>query len=240
MKAISTIFRREIGAYLRSPIGWIVASVLLLIDGFMFQQVLSKELLSADVLTMFFLYTSSVASIGGVILSIRLLAEERQTHSIVLLNTSPITDTEIIIGKFAAAFVFLSGMILLSIYMPLLIKVNGKISLAQIAVGYLGLLLFGSVSLAVGIFASALTRHQLVAAVVAAALLGMLCLLFPFSTRIDAPLRDVVGQLDPWWGHFQASFMKGIFNLKDVVFDVAMTYFFLLLAVKTLEAKRWQ
>ena len=73
MRAISTIFRREIGAYLRSPIGWVVASILLLIDGFLFQQVLSKELLSADVLTMFFMYTSIVAGIGGVAVDDRLL-----------------------------------------------------------------------------------------------------------------------------------------------------------------------
>jgi len=49
-----------------------------------------------------------------------------------------------------------------------------------------------------------------------------------------------IEQLDLWWLHFQYGFMKGILNLKDVVYYVAMTYFFLLLSIKTLEAKRWQ
>ena len=49
-----------------------------------------------------------------------------------------------------------------------------------------------------------------------------------------------MSQADIWWGHYQSGFMVGVLNLQDVVFYLAMTYFFLLLAVKTLEAKRWQ
>jgi hypothetical protein len=63
---------------------------------------------------------------------------------------------------------------------------------------------------------------------------------FQLASRLDPPVRDVVEQIDLWWIRFQGSFMKGILNLKDVIFYVCMTYFFLLLAVKTLEAKRWQ
>src|SRR5438132_9963571 len=140
MRAISIIFKRELGAYLRSPIGWVVAALLLLVDGILFQsQALTGEQLSADVLRRFFWSTSGVTMIAAVALSIRLIAEERQQHSMVLLNTSPVRDTEIVFGKFLAAFVFLAGMLLLSVYMPLLIKVNGKVNLSQIAVGYLGL-----------------------------------------------------------------------------------------------------
>jgi ABC-2 type transport system permease protein len=124
--------------------------------------------------------------------------------------------------------------------MPLLIKVNGKITAAQIAVGYTGLLLLGAVSLAIGMFASSLTRQQLVAAVLGAAMLTLMVMLFPLAKRVDSPLREVLAELDLWWVHFQNGFMRGILNLKDVIYYVAVTYFFLLLSVKTLEAKRWQ
>jgi ABC-2 type transport system permease protein len=50
----------------------------------------------------------------------------------------------------------------------------------------------------------------------------------------------VLGQLDLWWVRYQGSFTNGVLNLKDVLFYLAVTYFFLLLSVKTLEAKRWQ
>jgi gliding motility-associated transport system permease protein len=241
MRATSIIFRRELGAYLRSPIGWVVAAVLLLVDGILFQsQALTGTKLSADVLQRFFWSTSGVTMIAAIALSIRLIAEERQSNSMVLLNTSPVRDVEIVLGKFFAAFVFLAGMLLLSVYMPLLIKVHGKVTVSQIAVGYLGLFLLGSASLAIGLFASAVSRHQLVAAVVGAALMAIMVLLYPLAQRLDPPLQGVLGALDMWWEHFQHGFMIGVLNLKDVVFYVAMTYFFLLLAVKTLEAKRWQ
>ena len=140
--------------------------------------------------------------IAAIALSIRLVAEERQSNSMVLLNTSPVRDVEIVLGKFLAAFVFLAGMLLLSVYMPLLIKVHGKVTLSQIAVGYLGLFLLGSASLAIGLFASAVARHQLVAAVVGAALMAVMVLLYPLAQRLESPApgrarlaRHVVGAL---------------------------------------------
>jgi ABC-2 type transport system permease protein len=241
MRATSIIFRRELGAYLRSPLGWVIASVLLLVDGILFQsQALGGEKMSADVLRWFFFLTGFVAVIGGIALAIRLIAEERQTHSMVLLNTSPVRDVEIIAGKFGAALAFLSIMLALTIYMPLLISVNGKITWSQVAVGYVGLVLLGATSLAIGLFASALTRQQLVAAVVGAAIVAILGNLYPLAKRLDPPVSDVLGQLDLWWVRFQGSFTNGVLNLKDVLFYLAVTYFFLLLSVKTLEAKRWQ
>jgi ABC-2 type transport system permease protein len=241
MRAISIIFRRELGAYLRSPIGWVVAAAFLLLDGALFQAyALGKQALSADVLAQFFMFTGICTGIAAVILSFRLVAEERVNHSMVLLNTSPIRDWEIIVGKYLASLVFLIGMLALSVYMPLLIKVNGKVTGAQIFVGYLGLVLFGSTCLAIGLFASALARHYLVAALAAALFVGLLCLLYQLALRVDPPLQGALSQLDLWWTHFQlGSFMRGVFNLKDLVFYMAMTYFFLLLSVKTLEAKRW-
>ena len=241
MRATRIIFRRELGAYLRSPFTWVIAFLLLLVDGILFQsQALSGEMLSAIVLEKFFWSSSGIAIAAGLLLSFRLISEERQTHSLVLLNTSPVRDREIVLGKFFAALAFLAILLALSIYMPILIKVEGKITASQVLVGYLGLLLLGGASLAIGLFASSLARNQLVAGVVALAMLAVMFLLFPFAKRLDAPVRPVLQDLDIWWIHFQNGFMRGVLNLKDIVYYLAVTYFFLLLAVKTMEAKRWQ
>ncbi len=241
MHGTKAIFFRELGAYVRSPLGWVIASVLLLVDGILFQtQALSGAQLSAVVLERFFWSTSGVVMIAAIALSIRLIAEERQNHSIVLLTTSPVRDSAIVAGKFFAALTFLAIVLVLSLYMPLLIKVNGKITAAQIAVGYAGLLLLGAAALAIGMFASSLTRQQLVAAVLGAAILMLMVMLFPLAKRVDSPLREVLAELDLWWVHFQNGFMRGVLNVKDVIYYIAVTYFFLLLSVKTLEAKRWQ
>jgi len=241
MRATSIIYKRELGRYLRSPIGWIIAAAALLVEGILFQsQALSGEQLSAIVLERYFYFASGIPTFCGVLLAFRLLAEERQNHSMVLLKTSPIRDTEIVLGKFFAALTFMAIIFVLSVYMPLLVKVNGKITFAQIFVGYFGMFLLASATLAIGMFASALTRHQIVAALLGAVFVLIMCMLFPLAKRLDSPVRDVLEQVDLWWIHFQNGFMRGILNLKDIIYYLAVTYFFLLLAVKTLEAKRWQ
>ena len=138
------------------------------------------------------------------------------------------------------ALTFLGLVLLIALYMPLLIKVNGKITWSQIIVGYLGLLLLGSAALAIGIFASSMTRSQIIALLLAALFTAVLSFIYLLAKRLDSPVREVFEQVDLWWVHFQNGFMRSILNLKDVVYYVAVTYFFLLLAVKTLEAKRWQ
>jgi len=127
MRAISIIYRRELKAYLRSPFSWVIAAVLLLADGIMFRGfAMADKQLSAIVLEKFFYFSSGIAMAAGLLLSFRLISEERQNHSMVLLNTSPVRDSEIVIGKFLAALTFLTLLLALSIYIPLLIKVRGK------------------------------------------------------------------------------------------------------------------
>jgi ABC-2 type transport system permease protein len=241
MRATRIIYKRELLAYLRSPFSWVLAALLLLVQGILFQAyALQGEQLSAIVLERYFWFASLIPLFGGVLLSFRLLAEERQQHSMVLLNTSPVRDTEIVAAKFFACLTFYTILLVLSVYMPLLIKVNGKITGWQILAGNLGLFLMGAVVIAIGIFASSLTKSQLIAAVVAAVITALLCILFVFSKVLSGSVKDVFQQLDLWWIHYQNGFMRGVIHLKDIVYYLAMAYFFLLLAVKTLEAKRWQ
>lgn len=242
MAATSIIFRRETAAYLRSPIGYTVAALSLLVAGMMFQAFAlgSGEKLSADVLRQYFWFMSGIVQFIGVALSFHVITNERTANTITLLNTSPVRDRDIVLGKFLSVFVFLGLTLAASVYMPLLIMVNGKISMSQLLVGYLGLWLLGGVSTAIGVFASSLTRHMLVAAVIALCINGVLVFLFPMAKVVDAPLVEVFQNLDLWHIHFQGGFMVGVFNLKDVVYYLAVIYFFLLLATKTLELKRWQ
>lgn len=241
MRAISIIYRRELGTYLRSPFGWVIAAILLLIAGLLCQGLaMTGEQLSAIVLEKFFYWSSALPLFGGVLLSFRLLSEERQNHSMVLLNTSPIRDSDIVLGKFFAALTFLAIILLLSMYMPIMIKINGKITWSQVFVGYLGMLLLGAATLAIGLFGSALTRQQLIAAVISAAMVALIVFIQILANKVDPPLKDAIEQIALWWVHYQYGFMKGVLNLKDVIYYIAVTYFFLLLSIKTLEAKRWQ
>jgi ABC-2 type transport system permease protein len=242
-RATLVIFRRELAAYLTSPLGYVVAAATLLVDGLLFYAEAlgpaAGERLSADVLSRFFYNTSGLVVIAAVALSIRLIAEERQTRSLTLLRTAPVGDWHIVLGKFLAAFVFLAAITLASIYMPLLILVNGKISIGQVAVGYLGLFLIGAAVLAIGMFATALTRSYLLAAVVGGAITAALFLFWPLARVVEPPLSNVFTGLALHATHFYG-FQVGILHLRDVVYYLALTYFFLLLATTTMEAKRWE
>lgn len=234
------IARREAYAYLRSPLGAAIIAGVLLIDGLYFYwSGLTRKLLSAEVLQEFFYGASGTTMIAAIILSMRLLSEERQTGTFTLLNTAPVRDAEIVMGKFLAAFVVLVIMTALTAYMPLLIGVNGKVSLGHVLVGYFGLILLGSAATAIGLFASALARSQVVAAIIGAALLGVLILQWMVAKAVDPPLNEFMSGLALHHENFRP-FMQGVLELETVVYYVIVTYFFLLAATKVLEARRWR
>ncbi|HEY4012378.1 MAG TPA: ABC transporter permease [Polyangiaceae bacterium] len=240
MKAL-LIAGRELRAYLRSPFGYIVAAATLLIDGLLFEGFAlgAEARLSADVLFDFFYFASGTTMVASVLLSMRLIAEERQTGTLVLMNTAPVRDADIVLGKFLAAFGFVALLTLLTIYMPLLILVNGKVSLGHIVVGYVGLLLLAAASIAIGLFGSTVARTQVVAAIVGAGILVIMLLLWLVARVTDPPLSAFLAGL-ALHNERQNPFMRGLFRLDNAVYYVAVTYFFLLCATKTLEARRWR
>lgn len=243
MGATGIIFRREFRAYTRSPMGYIVAAVVLLLDGILFYTSAlgprAGEFLSGEVLMRFFYNASGLTAVAAVALSIRLIAEERAAGTQLLLNTSPVRDWEIVLGKFLSALAFLSAITVATLYMPLLILVNGKIAFGHILIGYVGLTLLGAAVLSIGLFATALTRHQLVAAASASVITGTMFLLWPLSQYVGPPLSRVFAALAIHGRHW-AGFQAGLFHLRDVVYYVALTYFFLYAATKVMEAKRWE
>ncbi len=234
------IARREVYAYLRSPLGAAIIAGALLLDGLYFYWFgLRQAKLSADALGEFYYGASGMTMIAAIILSMRLLAEERQTGTFTLLNTAPVRDAEIVAGKFLAAFGVIALMTALTIYMPFIVKVHGKISVGHILVGYVGLLLLGAASLSVGIFASALARSQVVAAIIGAAMMGVFVLQWVVARAVEPPLNQFFAALALHHDNFRP-FMQGILDFKRVVFYLVVTYFFLLAATKVLEARRWR
>ncbi len=241
MKPVWLIFRREMGAYLRSPLGYIVAAVVLLLDGLLFNAfALGSDTArkSSEILRQFFYFSSGTTMAASLFLSMRLLAEERQTGTLTLLFGSPVRDFQIVLGKYFSALAFLGGMTLITIYMPMLVMVHGKVTGGHIMAGYLGLLLLGSATLGIGIFASALTRSQLIAILGGAAILVGMIMAWLLAGITDRPLNELFTWMSLHNKHFQP-FMTGLINTQDVVFYVSVTYFFLFLATRILESRRW-
>jgi len=242
MSATSVIYRRELGAYVKSPWSWAIMSAALFLAGmaFLAMDMQGGDQLSAIVLERFFWSTSFCMAIAAGLLSIRLVAEDRTTGAIVLLNTSPVKEVSIVLGKYLAALTFVALMCALTFYIPLLIKVHGKVTGMQIFVGTFGLFMLSAAVLAIGVFGSAVAPNQLIAAVITGVIALGMCLLYKLSTVLSAPLRDTLASLDLFWIHYQQGTQRGVLSLRDIIYYAAIIYFFLLLSVKTLEAKRWQ
>ncbi|MEO7331617.1 MAG: ABC transporter permease [Minicystis sp.] len=241
MRNALLLAEREIRSYLRSPLGYVVAAVAMLIEGIYFYSLgLSKpDKLSSEVLGVFFVGVVGTTMGVAALLAMRLIAGEREAGTLVLLNTAPIKEGEIVAGKFLAGLAFLAVLTALSFYMPLLIFVNGNVSIGHILVGYLGVMLIGAASLAIGLFASALAGHQVVAILIATALLGTLFLIHFVAQATDPPINTFLAALAIYHNR-QRSFMTGLLRLENVVFNLAVTFVFLLATTKALEARRWR
>lgn len=240
MSAITLITKRELAAYSRSPLGAVIIAMALLINGILFYvDSISHQLLSGEALAKFFYNSSGLTAVAALFLSFRLVAEERQTKTFTLLNTSPITGGEIVVGKFLSAFAMVTLLTVLSLYMPALLYFTGKVSLGHIAVGYSGLLLIGAASTAIGLFASSLTKHQVIAIILGAGILALLFVMWMVATVTDAPLNDYLGGLAFHHLNFNP-FQLGILELRGVVYYLVVTFVFLLAATKVLEARRWR
>lgn len=241
MKSVWLVAKRELGAVVRSPMGFLVAALVLVVDGLLFNAfaLSGGEKLSTVVLNEFFFYLSGVTMVASVPISMRLLAEERQKGTIPLLLTSPIRDNQIILGKFLGACLFLFLLTLITIYMPLMIMVHGKISWGHLFSGYLGILLLGSASLAIGTFGSSLAKSQIVAVFITIFLLAVMVSLWMLAKISENPIRDIFSYLALHNMHF-STFRAGKIHLRDVVYYLSVSTFFLFLATRILESRRWR
>ncbi len=240
MSGILLIARRDFGAYLNSFWGWLILALALGIDGLFFNVIgIGKSAkYSAEVLDQFFFGTGGVTLAVAVLITMRLFAEERQTGTIVLLETSPLSDRQLVLGKYLSAMAFVSLFLALTAYLPAMIFINGKVSTEEILVGYLGTWLLGSAGVAIGTWASAVSRYQVLAAVLAAVVTVFFVVCWMLSGILDAPFKGVISYVAFFDRQF-APFQGGSLNTEGVVFFLSITFGFLLMATQSLCSRRW-
>jgi ABC-2 type transport system permease protein len=239
MRAITLLVGRELKSYFDTAWGWTILAFVLVLDGIMFNAFAlgTRERYSADVLSDFFYFSSGTTMIAGILLTMRLVAEERQTGTFTLLQTAPIRSLDIVLGKFLGAFLFLTLITLATAYMPALIFVHGKVSIGQILVGYTGLLSLSAATIAIGTFSSSIARNQLLAAVIGAGILVFILLGWMLGQITEAPLSGVFSYTAIFDRHFQP-FMKGRLNTEGLVYFGSVCFGFLLLATRSLQLRR--
>jgi len=171
------------------------------------------------------------------VLTMRLLAEERKMGTLELLLTSPVRDSEVILGKFLGSLGILAVMLALTLYYPALLFWFGDPDIGPIVTGYLGLFLLGCAALAVGLFASSLTSNQIVAAVVAGGILFALWFVGMAAGLVPKALGEVINYFS--LSYYFPDFMRGVIDTRGIIYYLSITVLFLFLAVRSLENSRW-
>lgn len=242
MNNVWLIAKRELASYFKTPSGYLIAGLALLVQGLLFNAyaVGSRASYSTEVLQRHLVVAGFITLISAVLLSMRLLAEERAAGVHVLLFTSPIREGELVLGKYLSAVVFLSVMTLLSLYLPALIFINGKVSYGHIAIGYFGLVLLGASTLAIGTFASSLVKQPFFAVLLTAAFAALLEIgWWVAKITEESSFSSVLRFFAPYYEHFQ-TFRRGLLQLSDLVFFGSIIYLSLVAATWVLKSQRWR
>ena len=239
MANVLAIFKREFQGYFSTPIAYVFMGVFVALAG-VFTMYIGGFFVRAQAdLTAFFGFHPWLYLFLIPALAMRLWAEERRAGTIELLLTFPVTMTQAVMGKFLAAWLFTA--VALTLTFPVWITVNylGNPDNGVILAGYLGSLLMAGAYLAIGSCISALTRNQVIAFVVSAAV----CLLFVlsgyplvldmFSAWAPPFLVETVASFS-FLGHFE-DIIKGVIDLRDIVYFASLIVLWLFVNVLALE-----
>lgn len=250
------IYKREIKSYLFSPVIYALAGIFLFLMAYfalgmiveyagiyndfnMRQMYGMKEMnVTQWVIRGFFSLINFLLLFLIPVLTMRLLAEERKSRTFEILVSCPVSDGDIILGKYLAALTLIFALLLGSLVYPLLVERYSEPEWPVILTGYLGLFLTVMAYLAFGLFASSVTENQIIAS-----FLGFSGLIFFYL------VGDVTSSKEGWLGRISSelslrqhslNFSNGVIELRDVVYFLVFTVFFLFLSLESLKIRRWK
>ncbi len=240
MKNVATMMQRELGAYFLSPIAYAVMAIFLFSSGLAFGLGTFQPGGESSLRTLFDPWMSLILVFVLPMLTMRLLSEEFRSGTIETLLTAPITETEVVLGKFLGAFAVYAILIATLLLYPIVLAAYGPLDVLLLLCNALGLICLGALYIAVGLFFSACSKHQIIAVLLSFALLALATFAsHGLAQEIQAGWTRVVLQHFSIRTHFH-DFVRGMFDLNHVIFFLSTTALFLYLTVKRLEMRRWQ
>ncbi|HON10561.1 MAG: ABC transporter permease subunit [Fibrobacter sp.] len=238
MSSILTIFKKEFKSFFISPIAYVFITVYLVITGFLFFQ--SFFLINQADMRGYFSLLPWVFLFFVPAITMRSWAEEKKVKTLELLLSWPVSDFQVVFGKFLAAFGFLSIAILLSVTIPITISILGSPDPGPIIGGYMGALLMGAAYLSIGLWVSSYTENQIVAFILGVVVTFVFFFIgSPFVTMVApswlVPIMNYIGL----GNHFE-SIERGVIDSRDILYYLSITGFFLFLNVQSLGSRKWE
>lgn len=220
MRHALCIGRKEFNAYFASPIAYIVIAIFLLVTGWFFFS--TFFLLNQASLRNFFGLLPAVFAFVVPAVTMRLFAEEFNIGSYETLLTLPVRFSDVILGKFAAAVAFVAAMLVPTLAYPITVAALGALDWGPVVGGYIGAVFLGGSFAAVGLFASALTRNQIVAFIIGLAICFGLTLVDQMAFFLPQALSKVLAYLAADV-HFQ-NIARGIIDTRDVIYFLSVCF----------------
>ena len=257
MRNIAAIAHKELRSYFASPIAYIALGLWAFIFGFFFIAILQYFVRQSMQMGQFGMQGPQALNINQQLIrplvaqnvpilvlfllpmiTMRTYSEEKRSGTIELLLTSPITDLQIILGKFLGAMGLFAAMLLVTAIDIAILFRLGNPELKPVLTGYIGLLLMGGCFLSVGLLISSLTKNQIVAGVMTFAVFLMLWIINWFAGSVGPTGRAIVSFLSIT-EHLD-DFTKGIIDTKHIVYYLSFITFGLFLTAKSVDSERWR
>jgi ABC-2 type transport system permease protein len=236
MNSIWYIYKRELGRYFHSPIAYIVVVLFLLITGGMFWANFFEGFPELS-MRRFFGDAPLFLGFFAPAIAMGLLAEEKRSGTLELLMTMPVSDLQIVVGKFAAAMTLLAVTLAFTTPYAFSISTMGDLDWGPVVGGYAGLFLLGGAYVAIGMMASSWTREQIVAILVGFFLCFVLFILDRLFTNSTGAVAQTAEYLSSNF-HFQ-NIARGVIRLSDVLYYLSVMGICLAVTRNALVSRRW-
>jgi gliding motility-associated transport system permease protein len=244
MNNIFLIAANELRRMFKSPLAWVLLATVQFLLAIFFYLLLSQYMQPASAgsgLTE--VVVSGMYQIAGVVmlmvsplLTMRLITEERRLGTIKLLFSSPLSITELVLGKYLGMIAFYCLALLMISLMPASLMFGTQLDLGQIASGLIGLLLLMSSFASIGLFLSSLTKQPSIAAISTFGILFLLWIINVAGTNSSESTAAIFSYLS-LLNHY-TNLLNGVFNSADVLFYIFVSLFFILLSIWRLDAER--
>lgn len=239
MRNTIAIMQRELLSLFFSPIAYIVIAGFLFFTGILVWQSDSFSPGKPATLRTVFQWTPIVLAFFIPAMTMRMISEEYRNGTFETLMTAPVSDLELVLGKYLAGAVFYLVMLATTLVYMVLLIAYGNPDLGAALAGYFGLLVVGLAFVAVGLLASSLSRNQVVAWIAGAVPLILVALLAYFiSLNSEGWVRQLAQQVDVM-NRFEM-FNRGLIRLDGLVFFLGSAAFFVFCTVKVVESQRWR
>jgi ABC-2 type transport system permease protein len=236
MRNVWILMNKELRSFYLTPIAHVISAFFLFFMALIFTLLIFNDK-TADIRGVITTAVVTILLIAPVI-TMRLFAEEKKTGTIELLLTNPVSDWEVVLGKYFSILIFFLALVSLTSQFPLILIYYSSPDINLICSSYIGLILVGSAFISVGVMTSSMCKNQIIAAISSFSILLILWFIDE-TTQILPPPYSKFSEYISIYSHFD-NFIIGKIDTSDIIFFFSFIFFILFLTTRIVESRKWR